>query len=148
MMVSFVASLAAQERNKNMQLAADFGTGQVLWSILWLFVFVIWFMLVISIFRDIIRADYMSGVSKAVWTAVIIFLPYLGVFLYLVVNGANMGARATREMQDQQDAAREYIRDTAGTSQADELAKLADLHGKGTLDDAEYAKAKQRAIGS
>ena len=131
-----------------MQLAADFGTGQVLWSILWLFVFVIWFMLVISIFRDIIRADDMSGVSKAVWTAVIIFLPYLGVFLYLVVNGANMGARATREMQDQQDAAREYIRDTAGTSQADELAKLADLHGKGTLDDAEYAKAKQRAIGS
>ena len=75
-------------------------------------------------------------------------LPYLGVFLYLVVNGANMGARATREMQDQQDAAREYIRDTAGTSQADELAKLADLHGKGTLDDAEYAKAKQRVIGS
>ena len=131
-----------------MQLAADFGTGQVLWSILWLFVFVIWFMLVISIFRDIIRADDMSGVSKAVWTAVIIFLPYLGVFLYLVVNGANMGARATREMQDQQDAAREYIRDTAGTSQADELAKLADLHGKGTLDEAEYAKAKQRAIGS
>jgi len=131
-----------------MQLAADFGTGQVLWSIFWLFLFVMWFTLVISIFRDIIRADDMSGATKAVWTAVIIFLPYLGVFLYLVTNGANMGERAAREMQAQEDAARDYIRDAAGTSQADELAKLADLHGKGVLDDAEYAKAKQRAIGS
>ena len=131
-----------------MQLAAEFGTGQVLWSILWLFVFMMWFMLVISIFRDIMRAHDMSGITKAIWTAVIIFLPYLGVFFYLIVNGANMGARATKEMQDQQDSTREYIRDAAGTSQADELAKLAELHGKGTLDDAEYAKAKQRAIGS
>lgn len=43
---------------------------------------------------------------------------------------------------------REYIRDAAGTSPADELAKLADLHAKGTLDATEYAKAKQQVLGS
>lgn len=129
-------------------LAAEFGTGQVLWSIFWLFLFVMWFSLVISIFGDIIRADDMSGVAKAIWAAIIIFLPYLGIFLYLIVNGASMGTRAMKEMEAQDDAARAYIRDAAGTSPADELAKLADLHSKGTLDDAEYSKAKQRVLGS
>jgi hypothetical protein len=128
-----------------MQLAAEFGTGQVLWSIFWLFLFVMWFSLVISIFRDIVSSD-MSGASKALWTAVIIFLPYLGVFLYMIVHGGNMGARAMKQSQAQEDALRDYIRETAGRSEADELAKLADLHANGTLDDAEYAMAKQRLL--
>lgn len=131
-----------------MLVAAEFGTGQVLWSIFWLFLFVMWFSLVISIFGDIIRADDMSGLSKAMWSALIIFLPYLGVFLYLIVNGDMMGARSARQMEQQEDQVREYIRDAAGSSPADELAKLADLHAKGTLDATEYAKAKQKVLGS
>jgi len=123
-------------------IAAEFGTGQVFWSILWFFLFIMWFSLVISIFRDIIRADDMSGGLKAAWTALIIFLPFLGVFLYVVVNGDAMGARAMTEMRAREDATRAYIRDAAGTSHADELTKLADLHAKGSLDADEYAKAK------
>jgi hypothetical protein len=43
----------------------------------------------------------------------------------------------------------EYIRTTAGSgaSAADELAKLADLHSQGKLDDAEYAAAKAKVVG-
>jgi hypothetical protein len=131
-----------------MLLAAEFGTGQVLWSILWFTLFFMWIWLVISIFADIIRAREMSGIAKALWSIAIIFVPFLGVFAYLIVNGNNMNDRAVESAQAQQDAADNYIRQAAGTSgAADELSKLAELHANGTLDDAEYAAAKAKALG-
>ena len=72
-----------------MFIAAEFGTGQVFWSILWFFLFFMWIWLVIRVFADIIRSS-MSGWSKALWTIGIIALPFLGVFLYLIVNGGDM----------------------------------------------------------
>jgi uncharacterized membrane protein len=130
-----------------MLLAAEFGTGQVLWSILWFFLFFLWIMLIFSIFGDIIRNDDMSGVGKALWSILIIFLPFLGIFLYLIVNGGKMGERQMRAAKAQEVAVQDYIRTTAGApSQADELAKLADLHAAGKLDDAEWAAAKSKIL--
>lgn len=77
-----------------MVFAAEFGTGQVLWSILWFMLFVMWISLVISIFGDIIRTPSLSGWGKATWLAGVIFMPFLGVLLYLIVNGDKMGRRA------------------------------------------------------
>ncbi len=71
-----------------MILAAEFGVGQVLWSLLWLAMFILLFMLLVFTFVDIIRRD-MSGVAKALWLAAIIFFPFLGVFVYVAVNGGN-----------------------------------------------------------
>ena len=132
-----------------MLLAAEFGTGQVFWSILWFFIFFMWIWLVISIFADIIRAHDMSGWAKALWSLFIIFVPFLGVFIYLIVNGGSMNDRSMQQAQAQQDATNAYIRQAAGTggSTADELKNLADLHAAGTLSDDEYAKAKAKAIG-
>ena len=70
-----------------MQLAAEFGTGQVFWSILWFFLFFVWIMLIFTIFGDIIRSDDMGGVAKAIWSIFIIFLPFLGIFMYLIIRG-------------------------------------------------------------
>ncbi len=126
-------------------LAAEFGTGQVLWSILWFFLFFMWISLVFSIFGDIMRSE-MSGWSKALWTFAIIFLPFLGIFLYLIVNGGKMGERSVQQAQDQQDAVDGYIRDVASTGAADELTKLADLHTSGKLTDSEYSAAKAKVI--
>jgi len=132
-----------------MLFAAEWGTGQVLWSILWFFIFFMWIWLVISIFADIIRNHEMSGWAKALWSLFIIFVPFLGVFIYLIVNGGSMNERSVKQAQAQQDAMNSYIRQTAGTggSTADELKNLADLHAAGTLSDDEYAKAKAKAIG-
>ena len=132
-----------------MLLAAEFGTGQVFWSILWFFLFFMWIWLVISIFADVMRAKDMSGWAKALWTIAIIIVPFLGVFIYLIVNGDNMNRRNTEAAQAQEDAVQSYIRQAAGSGggAADELAKLADLHSKGVLDDAEYAAAKAKALG-
>ena len=130
-----------------MLLAAEFGTGQVLWSILWFFLFFVWIMLIFTIFGDIIRNDEMSGWGKAIWSIVIIFLPFIGIFAYLIVNGGKMGERQAKSAQRQEAAVQDYIRTTAAEpSQADELAKLADLHKAGSLDDAEYAAAKAKIL--
>ena len=85
--------------------------------------------------------------SKALWTIGIIFLPYLGVFLYLIVHGSGMAQRQAQSMQKNDEAMQAYIRDAAGTgTTADELAKLAELHNSGKLDDTEFAAAKARLI--
>ena len=130
-----------------MLLAAEFGTGQVLWSIFWFFIFFLWIMLVVNIFVDIIRSQDLSGMSKALWTVLIIFLPYLGVFAYLIVRGDKMSQNQMKAAQDQEAAVQSYIRSTAGTaSAADQLSSLADLHTAGKLTDEEYAAAKSRVI--
>ena len=71
-------------------LAVEWGTGQVLWSILWFFLFFLWIVLVVTIFADLMRADDMSGWAKALWVLAIIILPILGVLLYLIVNGGKI----------------------------------------------------------
>lgn len=130
-----------------MLLAAEFGLGQMLWSIMWFFLFVMWIWLVFSIFADIIRSQDQSGWAKALWTIVILFVPFLGVFIYLLVNGDKMNARANRAAQEQQDAMQSYIRNAAGSGgTADELARLADLHSSGSLSDDEYDAAKAKAL--
>ncbi len=135
-----------------MLLAAAFGTGQVLWSLLWFFLFFVWIMLIFTIFGDIIRSDDMGGWGKAIWSIFIIFVPFLGIFVYLIARGGGMAERQVAAAQKQNEAMQEYIQATAGaaggTSSADQLAKLADLHASGKLDDAEYATAKAKVIGS
>lgn len=130
-----------------MLLAAEFGLGQMLWSILWFFLFVMWIWLVFSIFADILRAQDQSGWAKALWTLAIIVVPFLGVFIYLIVNGDKMNERADRAAREQEDAVQSYIRSAAGGGgTAHELARLADLHSSGSLSDAEYDSAKAKVL--
>ena len=130
-----------------MFLAAEFGTGQVLWSILWFFLFFLWIWLVITVFVDIMRSDDLSGWAKALWVIAIILLPYLGIFIYLIARGGKMADRHVSDAQAADEAQRAYIRQAAGGSDtADQLASLADMHNNGKLDDNEYAQAKAKVL--
>src|SRR5262245_29130061 len=123
-----------------MLLAAEFGTGQVFWSMLWFFLFFIWIWLLIIVFSDIFRSPDLSGWGKALWSFFIIFLPYLGVFVYLIARGHKMQEHAVQEAKAQDAAMREYIQNVTssnGASAADEIARLADLRDKGVLSEAE-----------
>jgi hypothetical protein len=130
-------------------LAEDFGTGQVLWSMLWFFLFFIWIWLLIVVFSDIFRSHDIGGWSKALWVIFIIIIPYFGVFVYLIARGHKMHEHAVEAAQAQDAAARAYIQQAAGSapSTADELARLADLKDKGVIDDAEFQRLKAKAIG-
>ena len=116
---------------------------------MWFFLFFIWIMLLLQVFGDIFRSDDLGGVAKAVWVVFVIITPYLGVFVYLIVRGSSMAERQTRGMQAQENAAREYIREAAGTtgvSAADELERLVALKAQGAIGDAEFDLLKAKIV--
>jgi hypothetical protein len=128
-------------------MLAEFGTGQVFWSFLWFFMFIIWIYLLIFIFSDIFRSHDLSGWGKALWSIFVILLPFIGIFTYLIVRGSSMAERQVKQAQAQQEAMDSYIRTTASSaSSADQLAQLADLHTSGKIDDGEYAAAKAKVL--
>ena len=129
-------------------MLAEFGTGQVFWSMLWFFLFFIWIWLLISLFGDIFRSKDLSGWGKALWTIFIIILPFLGVLVYLIVRGNSMQERALQDAANRESQFRGYVQSvaTTGGGAADELAKLADLRDKGVISDAEFQAAKAKAL--
>lgn len=122
------------------------------WAMLWFFLFIIWIWLLITIFIDIFRNKESSGWVKALWVIFIIFLPLLGVLIYLIVEGGDMQKRKLDEAAEMQQAQNEYIRkvaaDSGGSSSADELEKLKKLHDQGVLTDDEYAQQKAKVLNS
>ena len=130
--------------------AAEFGTGEVLWSILWFSLFFMWIWLVISVFADIFRSRSLSGWGKALWAVAIIILPFLGIFMYLIVNGDKMNQRAVQGRDDADQAFKTYVQQAAGSgaSESEQLAKLAEMHDSGALRDDEYARAKAKVLGA
>ena len=128
-------------------IAGEWGTGQVLWSIIWLFLFVLWIWALIFLFGDIFRSHDLSGWAKALWVLFIIVLPFIGILAYLIVRGGGMADRQISQAKANEAAFAGYVRSTAGApTQADELGKLAELHDSGKLDDAEYAAAKAKVL--
>jgi len=126
--------------------AAEWGVGQVFWSMVWWFLFFIWIWLLIMVFGDIFRSRDLGGWAKALWTIFVIVVPYLGVFVYLIARGNKMGEHAAQAAQAQDAAMRQYVQQAAAPSPADELAKLADLKAQGVIDDAEYTNLKAKAL--
>src|SRR6476659_1264029 len=125
-------------------LADDFGTGQVFWSMLWFFLWIIWIWMLIVVFGDIFRSPDLSGWGKALWTIFVIIIPFLGVFVYLIARGGKMQDHAAQAAAAQDAAMRQYVQsvasDSGGTSKADEIARLAKLRDDGVLTDAEFQK--------
>ena len=134
-----------------MNTVAEFGSGQVLWDMLWFFLFFIWIWILITVFADIFRSNDLGGWGKALWIIFVIVLPYLGVFVYLIARGHKMQERQIEAARAQADAQRQYIQSVAGsgggTSSADEIARLADLREKGAITEDEFQSLKAKAIG-
>jgi putative oligomerization/nucleic acid binding protein/phospholipase D-like protein len=128
-------------------ILAEFGTGQVFWSMLWFFLFFIWIWMLIVIFGDIFRSPDLSGWSKALWSIFIIVLPYLGVFVYLIARGSKMQQHSIEAAQAQDAAMRQYVQQVASPSgSADEIARLVALRDQGVLSEAEFQQAKTKAL--
>ncbi len=117
------------------------------WSMLWFFLFIAWIWLLISIFGDIFRSD-MSGGAKAGWIVFVVVLPFLGVLIYVIVNGGKMQERSVRQAEMIDRAQRDYVKSVAGgqTSSADELTKLADLKSRGVISDQEFEAQKAKIL--
>ena len=131
-----------------MVVAAEWGTGQVFWSMMWFFLWFIWIWLLIVVFADIFRSQDLSGWAKALWSIFVIVLPYLGVFVYLIARGHKMNEHAAQEAQAQDAAFRQHVQEAAGSGggTAEELSKLADLKAQGVITDAEFEQQKAKLL--
>ena len=129
-------------------LAYDYPILGLFWTMLMIFLWVAWLMLLFKVIFDIFRSHDMGGVAKAFWAIFVIVIPWLGVLVYLIARGHSMQERDIAAARVQQEAMTTYIRDAAGTgpSTADELAKLADLKAKGVLSDAEFEQSKAKLL--
>jgi hypothetical protein len=125
---------------------ADYGLGEALLTVLEIFFLVVFFWILITIIGDLFRDHEMSGWGKAGWIIVLIFLPFLGALIYLIVRGDGMRERTIKEQADMRKHMDEYIRETAGSSSVDELQKLSDLRDKGAISDAEFEQAKAKLL--
>ena len=130
-------------------LGENFGSGQVFYSILWFTLFFIWIWLLIIVFSDIFRSHDMGGFAKFLWVIFVIFLPYLGVFVYLIARGGKMSQHAQEDAAAMDAAQKAYIRNAVGegSSAADQLQNLANLKAQGVIDDAEFNKMKAKIVG-
>ena len=115
------------------------------WTILEIFLWVLWIWVLIYVFIDIFRSHDLSGWAKALWFLFVLFIPLIGVLVYLIARGGEMHERAVRQAQQQDREARRYIQEAAGSpTSAEQLSKLADLRDRGviTADEFEREKAK------
>ena len=119
------------------------------WTMLEIFLFVIWIFILFRIIADIFRDHSMGGGMKALWLIFIIFLPFLGVLVYLIARGHGMAERDVKQAQAQDAAMKAYIQQAAApsTSTTDQLAKLGELKDKGVLTDAEFNAQKAKLLG-
>jgi len=127
-------------------LAYDYPLLGAFWTMLFLFLWIAWIMLLFHVIVDIFRSD-MSGFSKALWAIFVIIVPWLGVLIYLIANGDNMAGRRIDSAQQQQAEMDAYIRSAAGTGgTADELAKLAELKNSGLITADEFDREKTKLL--
>lgn len=116
-------------------------------AMFWFFIYVAWIWTVVSVIGDIFRSDDLSGGGKALWVALVIILPWIGVVSYLIARGSGMAERNYDRAVAREEAARSYIKQAAGTSSAaDEIKKLADLKAAGALTDEEFASQKAKLL--
>lgn len=106
------------------------------------FMFVVWLWLLITVFGDLFRRKDMSGGAKVLWVILLMVLPYIGVFSYLLTQSGSMASRHEAEAK----AARDHLRDVVGFSAADELEKLGKLKASGEITADEYAKLRAKLI--
>ncbi|MFD5465694.1 SHOCT domain-containing protein [Kitasatospora sp. NPDC127059] len=140
-------------------LAVDYPVLNIFWTMLELFLWILWFFLLFKIISDIFRSHDLSGWGKAGWLVLVIILPLIGILAYLIARGQGMGKRDIEQAQQADAAFRAYIRDAAGTpsgggggdagagrSHVEDLARLADLKDRGAISEEEYQKAKDRLL--
>jgi len=129
-------------------LAYDYPILGLFWTMFMFFLWFAWLMLLFRVFADIFRSKDMGGFAKALWSIFVIFLPFLGVLIYVIVRGHKMSERDLADARESEAAFRSYVQEAAGSGggTADELAKLADLKAKGVLTDDEFAQQKAKLL--
>jgi len=120
------------------------------WEFLWLIIstfflfayLIVLFQIIVDLFRD----QKLGGFAKALWIIALVFVPMLTALAYIIVRGAGMGRRQAAAQREAQAEAESYIRNVAGTSPAEQIARAQSLLKDGTITEQEFAALKAKAL--
>ncbi len=130
-----------------MTLAYSYPLLSVFWTMMVFFMWIVFLMALFHVIADIFRSHDMGGIAKTLWLILVLFLPFLGVFIYLISRGDKMAGHAIADAEAQDAAMQNYIRQTASTgSIADDLKDLAALYSSGAITAAEYEAGKAKIL--
>jgi len=119
------------------------------WEVFWsIFVFFMWFLYIwifITIFADIFRRRDLGGGAKAGWVVFLIFIPLIGMLVYIIVRPKHLPQ--DQEMMEQMKRAQTAQRQASGYSAADEIAKAQALRDSGAITEEEFQQLKAKAMG-
>lgn len=107
------------------------------------FIFVLWLWLLIVTANDLFRRRDVSDLGKFLWAVILLGLPYLGTFAYILCEGSGMADRKKAQAEEMHDALREFV----GVSPADELQKLDRLKAQNVISNDEYLMLRSRLVG-
>jgi predicted PurR-regulated permease PerM len=121
----------------------------IFWSMFVFFLWIIWIWILIWIFIDIFRSHDLSGGAKALWVLFVLFIPLVGVLVYLIARGGKMHEHAAQDARQQDQEFRQYVQQAAASSPAstaDQLSKLADLRDRGVISAEEFEREKAKVL--
>ena len=120
---------------------------EVFWTMLIFFAFFVWIWLLFTVFADIFRRKDIGGLGKTAWIILVIILPYLGVFVYLIAEHKGMTERTLEQQEAAKQQMDQYVKSVAGDNDpASQIAKAKSLLDQGTISQAEFDQLKQKAL--
>ena len=121
-----------------------------IWNALWVvfitFLFINILMMMVAVVIDLFRDKELSGFAKVVWILVLVFLPLIGLLIYMIARGNGMAEREAAKQAEAKESFDTYVRDVAGGGAASELEKAAAMRDSGKISDEEFAALKQRIL--
>ena len=129
-------------------MLANYTFGEVMWSFLVFFAWVIWFWLLITVFADLFRRHDISGWGKTGWIILVILIPYFGVFIYLIAEHEGMAKRNMAQVQQSQQQFDDYVKSVAspGGDPASQIADAKKLLDSGAITQDEFDQLKKKAL--
>jgi hypothetical protein len=132
-----------------MVIASSFPLLEVFWLMLIFFAFVVWLSILFTIIGDLFRRHDISGFMKVLWIILLVVLPYLGVFIYLISQHNGMTERGMERQKEAESQFEHYVQAAGAKGDpAEQIAKAKSLLDSGTINQAEFDKIKQQALGS
>jgi predicted PurR-regulated permease PerM len=130
-----------------MPVAADYPFLDFFWSLLIVFLWIAWFFILFRVIVDIFRRHELSGFGKVLWLIFVIILPFLGVFVYIIVEGRKMGERDLQEAQKAQSQFDTYVQSVASSGgAAAEIERAKSLLDSGAITQQEFDAIKAKAL--
>jgi len=121
--------------------------GQAMYTMLVFFAWILFFWLLFVVFGDLFSRHDIGGWGKTGWAILVICLPFIGIFAYLISQGKAMGERRMAEAQQAQSQMDTYVRSVASSGDpTEQIAKAKQLLDSGTITQAEFDSIKAKAL--